>query len=167
MRSPPKTPRSPFLIICPLKAECKPQEAIGNIPLQLLLPDGGVKHLNLAEESLSKLSVGKGVSCLLGSSVERGSHGLHGSLRASRVVADEDEVAQLECRAGGQRAALRTPRQEPCMPPATRCQVDADPSILEAGVPNLGLLGAEGLCLACRRTFWVFTWPFLCGERGT
>lgn len=45
-----------------------------NTPLQLLLPDGGVKHLSLAEESLSKLSVGKGVSCLPGSSVERGSH---------------------------------------------------------------------------------------------
>lgn len=69
-------PRSPFLIICPLKAECKPQEAIGNTPLQLLLPDGGVKHLNLAEESLSKLSVGKGVSYLPGSSVEHGSHGV-------------------------------------------------------------------------------------------
>lgn len=83
------------------------------------------------------------------------------------MVADEDEVAQPEFRAGGQRAALRTPHQEPCMPPAARCQVDADPSILEAGFLNLDLRGAEGLCLACRRTFWVFTWTFLCGERGT
>lgn len=56
-----------------MKAE-SPRRLLVNTPLQLLLPDRGVKHLNLAEVSLGKLSVGKGVSCLPGSSVELGAH---------------------------------------------------------------------------------------------
>lgn len=50
-----------------------PKRLLVNTPLQLLLPDG-VKHLNLAEVCLGKLSVGKGVSCLPRSSVELGPH---------------------------------------------------------------------------------------------
>lgn len=52
------------------------------------------------------------------------------------MAGEDEEVAQPECRAGSLRAALRTPHQEPCAPAAARCQVDADPSILEAGAPT-------------------------------